>query len=49
MQYRWRLTRILAFALETGNPQNMFGALEVGGAARSHDRGDLGKSASGAL
>jgi photosystem II stability/assembly factor-like uncharacterized protein len=32
-------TRILGFALESGNPQNMFAALEVGGAARSHDGG----------
>ncbi len=32
-------TRILGFALERENPQQMFAALEVGGAARSHDGG----------
>lgn len=31
--------RILGFAMETGNPENMYAALEVGGAARSHDGG----------
>jgi len=31
--------RILALAIETSNPDNMFAALEVGGAARSTDGG----------
>ena len=32
-------TRILGLAIETANPQHMYAAMEVGGAARSHDGG----------